>query len=67
MKQYLMLCDERGMEILRSVFQNIQFLEVQGMNMSPANQFNLLVTPIIPPVPQADVGVEQPVQQEALK
>ncbi len=50
MKQYLMLCDETGMEKLVGVFrESIQFVEVQGM--ATENQsYNVLVTPVIPPV-----------------
>ncbi len=50
MKQYLMLCDETGMEKLVAVFrESIQFVEVQGM--ATENQsYNVLVTPVIPPV-----------------
>lgn len=50
MKQYLMLCDENAMQVLRQVLGNIQFLEVEGMPMQ-GNKHNLLVTPIPPMLP----------------
>jgi len=49
-KQYLLLCDESGIESLRAVFKSVQFLEVQGMNLNAENRLNLLVTPVNPPV-----------------
>ena len=51
MKQYLMLCDEKSVEILKAVFRSeaLQFLEVQGM-VKQGNAYNALLTPIIPPV-----------------
>ncbi len=60
MKQYLMICDERGMEILKNAFrqESVQFLEVQGMNMGETNQFSLLVTPVLPPVNRAVISQE---------
>lgn len=52
MKQYLMLCDEVGLEKLQAIFkpESVQFLEVQGMPVGTSNQYNLLVTPVIAPV-----------------
>ena len=54
-KQFLMLCDDAGMESLKSVFKEntVQFLEVQGMNLNGENKLNLLVTPVLAPVPPA--------------
>lgn len=51
-KQYLLLCDEHGLTVLKHLFksESLQFLEVQGMNLNAENQYNLLVTPVIPPV-----------------
>lgn len=56
MKQYLMLCDEEGRKSLEALFRReaVQFLEVQGMGMG-GQPYNLMVTPIMPPVPQAEV------------
>lgn len=50
-KQYLLICDEPAMEKLRGFFGplNVEFLEVQGMNVAQGN-VNVLVTPILPPV-----------------
>jgi len=52
MKQYLLLCDEAGIDALKAVFrpESVQFLEVQGMGVAAGNQFNILVTPVLPPV-----------------
>lgn len=50
-KQFLLLCDEAGMEKLKYVSNNtIQFLEVQGLNLNNENKFNILLTPVLPPV-----------------
>ena len=52
MKQYLMICDDRGIQQLRAMFnpECVQFLEVNGMPLGNNNAYNLLVTPILPPV-----------------
>lgn len=49
MKQYLLVCDETTMTKLDGLL-GLQFIEVQGMNV-PNQNVNVLVTPIIPPVP----------------
>ncbi len=55
MKQYLLLCDEQGMNVLKHAFKEstVQFLEVQGINLNAENKLNLLVTPVIAPVTPA--------------
>lgn len=67
MKQYLMLCDEAGINSLKAVFrpESVQFIEVQGMGVDAGKQFNILVTPVLPPVnPMPEVqplaSIEQP-------
>ncbi len=64
MKQFLMLCDENGVQFLRSLIrpETIQFLEIQGMNVGTDNKFNVLVTPVVPPL--TPVVGEVPVSQE---
>lgn len=54
-RQFLLICDEAGMKTLESAFKSetIQFLEVQGMNLNGENKLNLLVTPVLSPVPPA--------------
>lgn len=72
-KQYILICDEAGMESLSKTFKSetVQFLEVQGMIANGANNFNVLVTPIIPPlnpavIPQAvEAAEELPLTQDA--
>ena len=67
MKQYLLLCDEAGIEALKAVFrtETIQFLEVQGMGLYQSNKFNILVTPVVAPINQAVIELpEQPPVQE---
>ena len=60
MKQYLMMCNEDGMNRLKRVLNDaVEFLEVQGM-ATGNNLYNLLVTPIIPPIEQ--VKLTQPDQ-----
>lgn len=51
-KQFLVLVDEMAMLKLKALFASdlIQFLQVQGMTLQTGNA-NVLVTPIIPPVP----------------
>lgn len=48
MKQYVMICEESNMNLLRTIFRDglFQFLEVQGMSMGEEGKFNVLVTPI---------------------
>ncbi len=69
MKQYLMMCDERGMEVLKNSFRSetVQFLEVHGMLMQ-GNTHNALLTPILPPinpVPMPEVLVAQQANTQA--
>lgn len=58
-KQFLLICDEIGLEVLKRAFREdcIQFLEVQGMNLNGENKINLLVTPVNPPVPPAQISI----------
>ncbi len=57
MKQYIMICDENGIAALQKVLRAdaVQFLEVQGMNMGNTNQYNILVTPVLQPLPSAAI------------
>ncbi len=50
-KQYLLLCDDNGKTMLEKAMRSecVQFLEIQGMTMS-GNGYNILVTPVLPPV-----------------
>ncbi len=59
MKQYLMMCNESGMQVMQFLFkeQGVQFLEIQGMAMA-GNNVNILVTPILPPVTPMPQAVE---------
>jgi hypothetical protein len=66
-KQYLLMVDEQRLgnisEFLR--LAGIQLLEVQGMNLNNEGKINVMITPIIPNIPQADIAipaVEQPVE-----
>ena len=47
-KQYILLCEESGMEMLSKVFKSdvLQFLEVQGMSVDSSIPVSVLVTPI---------------------
>jgi hypothetical protein len=66
-KQYLMMTDESGMELMQKVFSNlaIRYLEVQGMNMQGGG-VNILVTPILPPVtPMAPLPVPESLEGNA--
>ncbi len=68
MKQYLMICDEIGMKSLQNVMKTecVQFLEVQGMGMGNGGAYNILVTPVLPPINQAITPtLEHNPQQEA--
>jgi hypothetical protein len=71
-KQYLMLCDEDARLQLEKVFKNVEFLEVQGVNLNAENKFNILVTPVIPPVnpvmmlPEITQPGEQPQLDESV-
>ncbi len=55
-KQYLLLCDETGMEMLKGFLlpEAIQFLEVQGMPMH-GSPHNVMVTPVLPPLNQMPI------------
>lgn len=60
MKQYLLVTDEFGMERLKAFSSAFQFLEVQGMDLIDNVNFKLLVVPVQPPVPPAQIPVPQP-------
>ncbi len=69
-KQYLMMCDENGIDILNALFKPevVQFLEVKGMNLNGQNTLNILVTPVLPPLNPAFIPnctpMETPVMEE---
>lgn len=48
-----MLCDESTLLQFKNMFGPMQFLEVQGMGVGENRQYNLLVTPVLNPVPPA--------------
>jgi len=51
-KQYLLMVDDAGKERFTAMFRgDIQFLEVNGMNIGDNNAFKVLVSPVPPPVP----------------
>ena len=60
MKQYLIMCDVVFVNQLKQMLnpQAIQFLEIQGMNLNMENKYNILVTPVTPPVPAAVIEPE---------
>lgn len=51
-KQYVLVVDEAGMEALNAFIKtgSIQYLELQGLNLNAENKYNILVTPVLPPV-----------------
>lgn len=50
MKQYLFMIDDRSRGLFEALCPGLQFLEIQGMNVNTDGKFQLLATPIIPPV-----------------
>ncbi len=66
MKQYLMVCDEEGVEQFSTLLQpnKMQFLEVVGINLNNENRYHVLVTPVLNPVamPTQDDAVAQSIQ-----
>lgn len=58
MKQYLLVCDETQLAALESVFKGVRFLEVQGLNVDQSNKVQVLATPVIPSLCQADTMVD---------
>ncbi len=54
-KQYLMICDEVGLDILGKLFkpESVQFLEVKGMALNNPGGHCMLVTPVIQPLNQS--------------
>lgn len=62
MKQYLIMVTEEGVKRFGQIFRgDLQFIEVQGMGVGGHADYNLLVTPVKPVVPMADIAaVEQP-------
>ncbi len=59
------MIDESALGLIKQCFMglNIQFLEVQGMPMN-GGMGNVLMTPIRPPVPMADLPAQPDVQTD---
>jgi len=69
MKQYLLVCDETALSALEATFKNVKFIEVQGLSVDHANKVQVLVTPVIQPLPspQTDLhaaAVPKPIPEE---
>jgi len=58
MKQYLLVCDETQLAALEAVFKGVRFLEVQGLNVDQSNKVQVLATPVIPALCQAETGID---------
>lgn len=61
-KQYVLVVDEVGLEALNAFIKtgSIQYLELQGLNLNAENKYNLLVTPVLPPVNPATLSPPPP-------
>lgn len=61
MKQFVLVCDEKGMEAISRVCNGtVQFLEVQGMDIND-RPLRVLTTPKVPEIEQVDE--QDPVQE----
>lgn len=61
MKQFVLVCDEKGMEAISRVCNGtVQFLEIQGMNVQD-RPVMILTTPIVPPIEQVELPAPDPV------
>ena len=47
------MCTEQAKNELEKIVGNIEFLEIQGMNLNAENKYNILVTPVLSPVTPA--------------
>ena len=67
-KQYAIVVDDVGMALLTALMKpgSVQFLELQGLNLNAENKYNILVTPVLPPVNPAtfEPAPQPPVDQE---
>lgn len=45
-KQYMMLLDEPGMNLMSLMFKNVQFIEVTGMDIKDNPHFKIIGTPV---------------------
>lgn len=69
-KQYTILVNEMGRALLERIFQSgiIDFLELQGANLNNEGKFNILLTPVLPPLNQMKVSVNaQPSEEDVTK
>lgn len=65
-RQFLMMVDEVGLAEMASLFgTNIQFLEIQGMDIAGNQGVKILCTPIQPPVPPA--AIPEPVAEPVVE
>lgn len=66
-KQYVLIVDEVGMEALNAFIKigSIQYLELQGLNLNTENKYNILVTPVLPPLNPATLSppLQPPVEE----
>ena len=60
-KQYLLSCGDEARVSLEAAIKGVEFLEVQGLNLNNENKFNLLATPVIPPVNPATLPPQMPI------
>ena len=67
-KQYVLVVDEVGMEALNAFIKTgyIKYLEIQGLNLNAENKFNILMTPVLPPVTPASVIMPPETQQPTM-
>jgi hypothetical protein len=56
MKQYLMMVNDDLLPALERLLPGVKCLEVQGLKMGGGNEYNVLVTPVIQPVPQMNLA-----------
>ena len=63
-KQYLLMVDEASMAQLSMVLRGVGFIEVQGMSLGGNNEYKLMVTPVVPPLPTATITAPEDSSKE---
>lgn len=62
MKQYLLMVDEVGMNLLSHILKQgtFQYLAVEGMPLNNDGRYHVMITPVVLPLPPADLTPQQP-------
>ena len=62
-KEFTIIIEEHNLSIVQAMFPLFKFIEIQGVNLNGQNSHHLLATPVINPLPPADVKLVEEAEQ----